>query len=239
MSSTLVEKLPPRVKRHLADITDKLRKFGVLEESTIILVGSVARGTATWRSDIDFLVIASTPLPRWRTTVDVSIILETRETFLRKLGEGNDLAVWAVRFGVLCIDPSGWWARVLSDVSAGLWPDWRLKVRHARKRQSVAARLLASGDWDAAEEEYLLTASHIARALLLQAHVFPLSRPEMPAQLVQVGLADDARLLDHLIRGTRNPNELQQIAISVEHRLDKLERLAKNSDDLSEVPKEE
>jgi hypothetical protein len=71
-------------------------------------------------------------------------------------------------------------------------------VCHARKRISVALELLEVGDVDAASEELMFAASHVARATLLQHGVFPLSRPELPSQLqtIDPGLA---RLLELLI----------------------------------------
>ncbi len=215
------------VKRHLADIVAKLQEVQASAEATVILVGSAAREKQTWRSDTDFLVITPMGLPRWRVPVDLHIHFETRETFLKKLNRGNDFEAWAVRFGKVCTDASGWWPQALADKESQVWPDWQLKVHHARKRQSIASRMLEDGDWDAAEEEYLMFATHIARAFLLRAHVFPLSRPEMPAQLVEIGLPSDAHLLDQLISGTKDVEELQQIATFFEQRLDELEQLTK------------
>ena len=51
------------------------------------------------------------------------------------------------------------------------------------------------GIWD-----LLLAASHVARAVLLKAGAFPLSRPELPDQLEAVD-AELARLLRQLIFG--------------------------------------
>ena len=51
---------------------------------------------------------------------------------------------------------------------------------------------------DAAREELLLAACHLARAILLRDGVFPLSRPELPDQL-QAMDAELAKLLRRLI----------------------------------------
>lgn len=230
VSLTVTQTHESTVKRYLAKIIAKLQKAQALEEATVVLIGSSAREKQTWRSDIDFLVVTQMCLPRWRVPVDLHVQLETRETFLRKLNEGNDFEAWAVRFGKICTDASGWWHQVLADKGCQVWPDWRLKVKHARKRQSIASRVLADGDRDAAEEEYLMLAAHVARALLLRAHVFPLSRPEMPAQLVEIGFPEEARLLDRLINGTKDFDKLRQIAAFSEQRLNELEQLTKVCD---------
>ncbi|TET41930.1 MAG: hypothetical protein E3J66_04575 [Dehalococcoidia bacterium] len=218
------------VKRYLTEILVKLQQAQVLEEATVVLLGSIARGKQTWRSDIDFLVITPVYVRHWRVPINVHVHLETREVFLKKLNQGNDFQGWAVRFGKVCADASGWWTQVLADKGRQAWPDWRLKVQHARKRQSVASRLLADGDGDGAEEEYLMVAAHIARALLLRSHVFPLSRPELPAQLVEIGLREDARSVERLMNGTNDLDELRQIAAFVEQRLNELEQVATASD---------
>ena len=223
MSLTVTGTLESTVKRHLDEIVNKLQEAQALEESTVVLMGSVAREKQTWRSDTDFLVVTTMHVSRWRVPVNLHLHLETRETFLRKLNEGNDFEAWAVRFGKVCVDLSGWWPQALADKGCQVWPDWRLKVKHARKRQSIASHMLADGDWGAAEEEYLMLAAHVARALLLRARVFPLSRPEMPAQLSEIGFLDDAGSLDRLMNGTKDVDELRQIVAFVEQRLNELE----------------
>lgn len=219
-----------KVQGHLASIITQLRQAKVLGQASVVLVGSAARGKLTWRSDTDFLVVTPNRVRHWRVPVDVHIHFDTRDDFLAKLVSGNDFAGWAVRFGRVCVDPSGWWNSILNERGVVAWPDWHEKVQHARKRQLFACRMLAAGDLAAAEEEYLMATAHIARALLLRAGVFPLSRPEMPAQLVKIGFPEEARLLDRLINGTKDFDELRQIAAFSEQRLNELEQLTKVCD---------
>ncbi len=175
MSSVKV--LQTAVCRELASIRVELDKVGVLEQSTVILVGSLARAARTWRSDTDFVVVTPVPVKRWSIPIDVHIHLTTREAFLQKLDEGNDFEAWTIRFGKVCLDPSGWWLSFIGKGRDQKWPDWRVKVKHARKRQSMARAMLDIGDHDAAEEEYLMAEAHIARALLLRSGVFPCLDP--------------------------------------------------------------
>ncbi|MDP2920250.1 MAG: hypothetical protein Q8O43_08545 [Dehalococcoidia bacterium] len=207
-------------------LSNVLREQRVFEQSVVILIGSLARNIPTWRSDVDFLVITPISIKRPRVPVDVHLHLTTRMEFLKKLEEGNDFEVWALKYGRTYSDPSGWWKNLLQDREYTKWPDWRKKVKHARKRLSIAATLLAEGDHAAAEEEYLMAAAHIARALLFKACVFPLSRPEMPAQLREINLTEDAQVLDKLISGTSTLGELKELAESVENRLEQMERLS-------------
>ncbi len=216
------------VSRHLDEMVKELVTAGVLKEATVVLVGSLARGAGTWRSDADFVVITPEPIRRWNPPIDVHLHFTTRRAFLEKLDQGNDFEAWAVRLGKVCLDPSGWWLSFMTDGRGQRWPDWRLKVNHARKRQSLARELLDIGDHDAAEEEYLMAAAHIARALLLRAGIFPLSRPEMPAQLREAGMAENAEVLDRLIQGTKEILELNGPAENIERQLDLLEDEALN-----------
>jgi hypothetical protein len=75
------------------------------------------------------------------------------------------------------------------------WPDWRRKLDQARGRAHEATVLLDMGDLDAAQEQTLFALSHLARAELLRRHVFPLARPEIPAQLEAQGDASFAELM--------------------------------------------
>jgi hypothetical protein len=54
------------------------------------------------------------------------------------------------------------------------------------------------GDADSARYELRFAFSLIARAVLLQARVFPLSRPELPEQLENLGRTEMARTLRRL-----------------------------------------
>ena len=173
-----------------------------LRESTVLLVGSAARGAATAASDIDMLVIAPRELPRLDVDPNVQLFTMTRKQFLNRLKAGDDFSHWAVRFAKVLSDMPGWWDRALHDPAAASWPDWRRKFKQAAARLSFASKLLALRDYDHAREEYLLSARHFARGALLMRGVFPLSQPELPGQLRQAGCAELARLLDILVSAT-------------------------------------
>ena len=81
--------------------------------------------------------------------------------------------------------------------------------------------MLDVGDIDAASEELMFAASHVARAALLKHGVFPLSRPELPSQLeaIEPGLA---RLLDRLIGGDVDAVGLRSGESLLERQIDQL-----------------
>jgi hypothetical protein len=90
------------------------------------------------------------------------------------------------------------WLEIVSSPDAAVWPDWHKKVRHAARRLTLAATLLETGDILAAAEEMLYAVSHTARAILLKNGIFPLSRPEIIAQLRGTGHQHLGKLLQGL-----------------------------------------
>jgi predicted nucleotidyltransferase len=172
-----------------------------------VLVGSVVRGTQSERSDIDLVLVSSGRLnsvgscnPR------LHIQTFTVEDFSRKLRAGDDFAAWAVRLGVLLDDQAGDWHRLKTSDDAAVWPDWRQKTTHAARRLILAADLFDMDDLTAASEETLYAAAHVARAVLLQAGVFPLSRPELVGQLSDLGSWALADLLRRLLDYDEDPH---------------------------------
>ena len=181
-------------------VLDTLTRVGLTDTATVVLVGSGARGTMNGRSDVDILVLHDDGRRiRLERPGDVHVQQDSRWRFLRRLEDGDDYPGWALRFGILIHDSDGWWAKhVAAEVDNPHWPDWRAKMGHAKKRMCLASQMLDVGDIDAASEELMFAASHVARAALLKHGVFPLSRPELPSQLeaIEPGLA---LLLDRLI----------------------------------------
>ena len=167
---------------------DALNRDGLAETATVVLIGSAARDVMNSGSDIDVLVLSDGDHKvRLKRPGDIHLQQDSRSNFLRRLDEGDDYPGWALRFGIPIRDPDGWWARqVDTERHSPHWPDWRPKLDHAKKRMGVASELLDIGDVEAATEEFMFAASHVARANLLQRGVFPLSRPELPGQLEDI-----------------------------------------------------
>jgi predicted nucleotidyltransferase len=182
------------------DVVGRLRsRYG--DGISVVLVGSVARGRSTEESDIDFLVVGedhpktTCDLPRYHVQVS------NEADFKRNLALGEDFEGWSVRFGLPLYD-GGPWARILRSDEATVWPRWQAKIPHAARRLFMASALLRMGDLDAATEETIYALCHVARALLLKAGVFPLSRPELAEQVKALGYSRLAQLHGEL----RRPN---------------------------------
>jgi hypothetical protein len=197
-------------ERRTQSVLEALALSGMSDSATVVLIGSSARGTTHARSDVDILIIHEGDCRiRLDRPGDIHLQQDSRSRFLRRLEDGDDYPGWALRFGIPIRDPCGWWAKqVTAESSNPHWPDWRPKVDHARKRIVMSIDLLDVGDVDAASEEMMFAASHVARAVLLQHGRFPLSRMELPSQLEDLE-PDLAWVLGQLIGGDLNSDGLR------------------------------
>ena len=190
------------VEECTVSLLNSLTEEGLADKTTVVLIGSSARRVMNDRSDVDILVLKDDDRRlRIEHPGDVHLQQDSRSRFLRRLEEGDDYPGWALRYGIPLSDSDGWWAmQTAAERENPHWPDWCPKVKHARKRMRITAALLEIGDYEAASEELMLATSHVARATLLRQGVFPLSRPELPSQLMEFepSLAD---LLEKLIKG--------------------------------------
>ena len=208
----------------LNPVLEALADEGLDDGATVVLVGSGARGVRNPRSDIDVLVLHGDDRRiRLKRPGDVHLQQDSRSRFLKRLKDGDDYPGWALRFGTPLRDPGGWWAaHAAAEIENPHWPNWRPKVEHARKRIRMAFELLEVGDVDAASEELLFAASHVARAILLKQGVFPLSRPELPSQLKDVD-PSLAGLLAELIEGEMDAAGLRSGDALLWRRIERIE----------------
>lgn len=176
---------------------------------SIILVGSAARQLRDENSDIDLLLVgAQKPRPP-RAFPGYHIQASSTTEFLRNLEDGEDFEAWCVRLGIPIHD-SGGWQEIQNSAAAARWPKWQLKVSHGARRLFLAQTLFDMGDYDAATEELLYAAGHVARGLLLKRGIFPLSRPELAGQLRELGFPHLANLHESLRRGRPNLSLIRQ-----------------------------
>lgn len=220
--------MKPRWRAYADWILLELKAAGMLDRAVLVLIGSVARGVQTRRSDVDLLlVLANEGRLGVRSPVDLHLQQESRARFLARLRARDDYPAWALRHGRTIYDPDGWWAaQAESEKTSGRLPDWTPKVDMARKSLRWAADLLATGDMEAFEEQCLYAASHLARAALLRRSVMPLSRPELAAQLREVGELEMATSLDDLARGGVGRSRAVALCAAMESSLDRMSATA-------------
>ncbi len=187
--------------RELAGVVKELERRAGRSLCAIVLVGSAARRTEGRGSDVDLLVIGgSISLTGWTRPGWLDLHVQTTDHFLAAIEAGEDFQAWAVRYGRPVVERGSCWAETRRRaVQTGAWPDWRRKIAHAGTRLRTGRELLRAGDHRAATEEFRHCAAHLARALLLRAGAFPLSRPELADQVDERGrarLAADMRALE-------------------------------------------
>jgi predicted nucleotidyltransferase len=194
------------VKTPSVDLPERKYLRGLLgaadgEEKTqaVVLVGSWARGTqADPTSDLDVLVIGDGEVPS--PVGRIQVINRSADELRRLVATGDDFAQWALRFGRPLKGRQLWTALREELMAIAPWPRAEPKLRLANRRLRAAEDLLEMGDLDATEEEARYALSHLARALLLARGVFPLSRPELPVQLEDIGDTELARALRASLR---------------------------------------
>lgn len=106
----------------------------------------------------------------------------------QKLTEGHDYLSWTVRFGRILFERDGWWTKLREDWNERLClPSVDEACARAEKAKCLSMELREAGDEDAADELQLSALTHLGRAELSEARVFPKSRPEIPEQLRAIG----------------------------------------------------
>jgi predicted nucleotidyltransferase len=177
----------------------------------LILTGSTARGRRTEVSDLDFHVIGDQRLDLTVVPVDIEIYRDEKRRFGEKLEEGDDFAHWSVRFGRIVFDREGLIREAAEEVAGrDLWPDPDRKMRQASEALRWAEEFADSGDYGPTLEYSRTALSLVARGLLLQDDVFPLSRDEIPAQLRDRGFDVLAVDLQRTIYSRPEVAELQE-----------------------------
>jgi predicted nucleotidyltransferase len=199
-------------RRAIANSLHLLWNTGLMSkrDSAAVLIGSYARGTAMDRSDVDILVLVPHKPRRQRIEAPVRVHLQLLglKEFRERARNGDDYAISALRFGRALYDPGRIWHSLREEFRGAPLPNWRDKAKYGRRRLDFADQLLASGDSDAAAEEYLLAATQIGRALILLKGTQPLSRPELGSQLRAAGEAALAGIIEELLVNSSSIEQL-------------------------------
>lgn len=203
-------------RRAISLALDRLHRSGTLSHATVVLVGSYAQAKPSSRSDVDLLVLLEGPRPQVDPPRGIHLQFVDKQRFHERLGRGDDYAIAAVRFGKLLHDGLSVWRVLRQEGVAAPLPDWRLKFDFARRRLRLAQQLLEHHDTDAATEEYLATATQLARGYLLRRGVYPFSRPQLSDQLETIGEMDLSNVLRMLQGPLLGEEDLRRVATHLE-----------------------
>ena len=156
--------------------------------AAVIVVGSAVRPDVA-SEDLDLMVLChdvSALRPNAPMEVDVRKLsisdLESR------IGAGHDMLIWAIRLGRPVVDKEGLWAGVVARWASRLpLPSASVCSERARAARQRMEDMRAIGDECAVADLAVAYETYRARARLLQAGVFPASRPELAGQLREIG----------------------------------------------------
>lgn len=151
-----------------------------MSPSSIILVGSVALGKHTEKSDIDFLVVSDKKeAPYFENYNLVSL---TKEEFKDKYLKGDDFVVSALLFGKIVFDNNFFINFFESPLPIFSKEIIQEKIRFCEKLEERIYALLKIGDEKAGEELFYL-ALQSARILLLKNKIVPRTKNEIANQV--------------------------------------------------------
>jgi hypothetical protein len=166
----------------------------------LILSGSTARGRRTQISDLDYHLVGGKIATRdlsWELDLHVLSTQEIRAGIL----DGDDFIQWSLRFGRIVFDDGTLLAASRLMAERRPWPDVERKRAHAATSLELARRVVESGDQDGALVQVRTGLSLAARAYLLSKGEFPMSRAELPGQLLAAGETGAAQALQACIQG--------------------------------------
>ena len=167
-----------------------------LSIAAVIAIGSAVRPNAA-AADLDLLVICREPLNlKGSRPMEVDLRVYRVDDVDRLISEGHDVLGWAVKFGQVLFQRSGYWDMTLSRWENDLpLPSPEIPRVRARDTRRRFLNVLEIGDLDAAHEQAISYLTHLSWAELLEHGIFPASRRELPSQLRTV---DSQRLADSL-----------------------------------------
>lgn len=175
----------------------------------VVGIGSAFRDVDS-AADIDLLVAyLQEPAPFGPVPIDVDVRLVPVDRLRTLALQGDHLVGWGLTYGVLLLDKDGDWQRLLEELDQQVpLPDRSGALEHARRAKRLHTELLDLGDEEAAREQLLVVLTHIARAMLVDAGIYPPSRPELPSQLRGIGEDTLARALEDTMRAQKSPRDV-------------------------------
>jgi hypothetical protein len=171
----------------------------------VVALGSAVRHVPS-SSDLDLLVIFQHELPVLpNPPLDVDIRLYPAHDLDEKIEAGHDVLGWAVQFGAPVCEHAEFWSQFVVRWQHRLpLPDAEISDERAKRALDFYYDLQEIGDDAAADEQLLAALTHSARSSLLRKGIYPCSRPELPAQLREIGEFETATKLEQTIEKCRS-----------------------------------
>lgn len=179
----------------------------------VVAIGSAVRPNVS-SVDLDLIVISAEDAPlHVSPPIEVDLRTYSEAILDAQVARGHDLLGWAIKFGRVLFQRVHYWDKVVESWQDRLpLPSAALTRERAAGAQARLAKVLQSGDADAAHEQALSYLTHLARAELLDRGVYPASRPELPSQLRASGNGQIAEQLDRFMKGDRTEEaQIEQV----------------------------
>jgi len=194
----LIERLMPDALRDLHGVV--VARAQQVGARALILSGSTARGRRTEMSDLDYHLVGNKIATR-DLSFELDLHVLSAEEIRTEILAGDDFIQWSLRFGRIVFDDGTLLEATRLMAELRPWPKIERKREHAAKSLELAHRVVESGDQDGALVQVRTGLSLAARAYLLSKGEFPMSRAELPDQLLAAGKTGAARALQACIQG--------------------------------------
>ena len=166
----------------------------------IVAFGSIVRDVS-YSVDVDLLFVGKLEIPEFTTPpLDVDLRAYCQSDVESLVAKGHDLLCWSIRFGTVIHEKNRYWKNLYKRWARRLpFPSAGTADERAERARRLLEDLRVIGDDDAVHEQLITMLTHLARAHLIRADVFPASRPELPRQLRSIGeFAIASKLTDAL-----------------------------------------
>lgn len=164
-------------------------KLASTEPLAVWLSGSVARERMRPSSDIDWVIVVDSVMPRlpddWPSARHAFHVF-TRGCFMDALASGREFAVWQLAYGRAIALQAVFQDALEHGGIGGCRVAAEKKRRLIGRRQHLTEVFARCGDWSAVCTELLLATHQQARLLLIEHGVVPGCREEVEEQLMAV-----------------------------------------------------
>lgn len=154
----------------------------------IVAFGSIVRDVSL-SADVDLLYVYESEKPTLATPpLDVDVKAYPKTDVESLVARGQELLCWSIRFGKVLHQKDRYWSDLQQTWARHLpLPSAALAEERAERARRLLEDLVVIGDDDAVQEQSITMLTHLARARLIRADVFPASRPELPKHLRSIG----------------------------------------------------
>ena len=177
----------------------------------IVAFGSIVRDVSL-SADVDLLYVYESGKPIFAAPpLDVDVKAYRRTDVESLVTDGHEILCWSIRYGTVLHQKDRFWSDLRETWARHLpLPSAEVAEERAERARRLLEDLRVIGDDDAVQEQSITMLTHLARARLIRADVFPASRPELPKQLRLIGESALASRLTDALQKRRDLMEIHE-----------------------------